>query len=273
MKKLSMYIKSVMIIGFVFVLFSCGGGDDDGPGGGGVIDPPRTVADVIADFQNLDIQVGINDLVLESLTEGVFWNFRIIVPEGASSTNKRPLVLSLHGGAQANAPDAHKSTECLVEPAFEGKNVFILSPNSNGEYWYAPNNQAQVQALLELSTSNLDIDKTKTVITGFSDGGNGSWFYAQYFENLVAASIPMASSYDSKNGADTAPKINVPLYVIHGSADTWFPLEDTEGFVNESIAAGSDINFVVAEGLIHTAPCDYVDYLKDAVTWLETEIW
>jgi len=278
MKKLFLYIKPWLITGIFLLLISCGGGGDDGPSPGPDPDPdpdplPRSAQDVIDDFNKLTINVGTNDLQLESLVEGIFWNFRIIVPEGATSSNKRPLVLRLHGAAQGGSDSAHKSTECLVEPAFEGKNVFILSPNSNGALWYEQANIVQILALMDLTTSNLNIDGDKIVMTGYSDGGNGSWFYAQYYENLISAAIPMATSYNTMNSAGQVSKINVPLYVIHGSEDDLFPLDITKGFVDESIAAGSDITFVVADGLVHNEPCTYLDELKKAVVWLETEVW
>jgi len=267
MQKLDFFMKPFLLFSLVFLLISCGG-SDDGPD-----DPPdlpRSVQDVIDDFNNLPISVGTNDLVLESLVEGVFWNFRIIVPEGATATNKRPLVLRLHGAATGNSPGAHQSTACLVEPAFEGKDVFILSPNSNGEHWHEQANIVQVLALVDLTSSNLNIDTDKVVVTGYSDGGNGSWLYAQYYGDKFSASIPMASSYDTTSNPGA---INVPLYVIHGSEDALFPLETTMGFVEESIKAGSDITFVVAQGRVHNEPCTYLDELKEAVSWLETEIW
>lgn len=271
MQKRRFHIGSLLIFSILFLTLSCGGGDDDTPPP--IPDPPRSAADVKEDFKNLAIKEGINDLVLESLEKGVFWKFRLIVPEGATASNKRPLVLRLHGAARSGSAEAHKSTSCLVEPAFAGKDVFILSPNSNGEFWYAQRNIVQVLALMELTSDDLNIDKNKTVVMGFSDGGNGSWFYAQYYEGLVAASIPMASSYDSKDASGNVSKINVPLYVIHGSEDELFPIETTKGFVDASVTAGSDITFIVGEGLVHVEPCTYLDELKKAVIWLETEIW
>lgn len=264
-------MKPLLLLSLVFLMLSCGGGGDDGPDNPpDPPDRPRSAQDVIDDFNNLTINIGTNDLVLESLVEGVFWNFRLIVPEGATAANKRPLVLRLHGAAQANSATAHQSTACLVEPGFEGKDVFILSPNSNGDLWYEQTNIVQVLALLELTTSNLNVDSDKVVITGYSDGGNGSWFFAQYYETLFSAAIPMATSYDTFNNPG---KINIPLYVIHGSEDDLFPLETTRAFVDESIAAGSDITFVVADGLVHNEPCTYLDEFKEAVSWLETEVW
>lgn len=271
MQKQKRFFRPLLMLSMVFVLFACGGDDNDG-----TPDPqpgPRTAQDVIDDFNNLTINEGINDLELESLVEGVFWKFRLIVPEGGMSGDKLPLVLRLHGAAQANSPTSHQSTSCLVEPAFEGKDVFILSPNSNGQLWYEQDNIVQVLALLDLTTSNLNVDAQKVVLTGYSDGGNGSWFFAQYYESLFAASIPMATSYDTEKSDGSISSINVPLYVIHGENDDLFPVEVTEEFVEESIDAGSDIIFMVAEGLVHNEPCTYVDELKKAVTWLETDIW
>ena len=210
---------------------------------------------------------------MESIVEGVFWKFSIIVPEAASDSNKRPLVIRLHGAAQSGSSTAHQSTECLVEPAFEGKEVFILSPNSNGVLWYEQANILQILALSDLVVSNLDIDPAKVVMTGYSDGGNGSWFYSQFYPDLISAAIPMATSYNTKRSNGDLIKIDVPLYVIHGSEDDLFPLDITQGFIDESIGAGSDITFVVADGLVHNEPCAYVDELKKAVVWLETEVW
>ncbi|MGI9531330.1 dienelactone hydrolase family protein [Lutimonas sp.] len=270
------FFKNPLLICILFLsLISCGGGDDDGP----IPDPPdptplpRSAQDVIDDFNALNFNVGTNDVQLESLVEGIFWNFRLIVPEGATAANQRPLVVRLHGAAQSGSTTAHQSTACLVEPAFEGKDVFILSPNSNGMLWYEQANIVQILALMDLVTSNLNVDEDKVVMTGYSDGGNGSWFYAQYYQDLISAAIPMATSYNTANNAGEINKINVPLYVIHGSEDELFPLDITEGFVDESKDAGSDITFVIADGLVHNEPCDYQDELDKAVDWLYNDIW
>ncbi|MEC8832647.1 MAG: dienelactone hydrolase family protein [Bacteroidota bacterium] len=233
----------------------------------------RTEADVRTDFANLQINPGINDLRLESITKGVYWNFRLVVPEEASENNRRPLLLHLHGGASNLIPDAHQSTDCILRSGFEDMHPYVVSPNSNGELWFSPSNQVQVLALLDLISSTLFVDNDKVAVTGFSDGGNGSWFYAQFYGVLFAAAIPISTSYNTENASGEVSPITIPLYVIHGSEDQLFPLETTEGFVTASIEAGSDIEFVVAEGLDHYSSCDlYTPYLMDASDWL-ANIW
>ncbi|WP_242155241.1 dienelactone hydrolase family protein [Aestuariivivens sediminis] len=269
--KLNLYFILVLTC----ILFNCNRFEEEFVNGGNDPDPtgPRTAEDVIADFKAIDFQPGINDVSLESTTEGYFWNFRVIVPEDASETNKKPMIFSLHGGAQNTAPDAHKNTDCLISPGIENIiDAFVVSPNSNSYLWYHQLNQIQILALHDLITSNLPVDIDKMAITGYSDGGNGSWFYAQYYPHLFNAAIPLATSYNTAKNDGSIEAFAHPLYVIHGENDQLFPLEITQGFVNESIAAGSEIAFVVASGLDHYSVCDYLPYFRDAAVWLNT-LW
>jgi len=266
-----MRISSNYFILFLLFLFSisCGGGNEGEP-----ILKNRTAEDVKNDFRNLDIQTGINDFSLESTVAGIYWSFRIIKPENATELNKRPLIIDLHGGASNIYSDAHEITNsCLAEPGFSDLNAFIISPNSLGYFWFEQENQVQVLALLDLAKLYLPVDENKIVITGYSDGGNGSWFYADFYSDLFSAAIPMASSYNPAKSNGDILKINIPLYVIHGQNDELFPISQTEEWVNQSIEAGSDITFVIAEGLTHFEPCDYVNYVKNASVWLQTEVW
>ncbi len=269
MKFISNSLKVASVLFLFFIVASCSSGDDNGP----TTAPIRTADDVRTDFQNLAINVGVNDLTLESIVAGQFWNFRIIVPASASSSNKVPLVMRLHGGATATAPNAHKSTDCLVEPGFANMDAIIVSPNSNGLQWYEDLNIIQIQALTDMVSSYLDVDITRTVVMGYSDGGNGVFFFSQYYSTLFTAAIPMATSYATTSQSGIVHQFAKPIYAIHGSDDQLFPIETTQGYIEDSVAAGSDITFVSANGLEHFNSCVYVSYLQDAVVWLENTVW
>jgi len=232
----------------------------------------RTADDVISDFQAITLQPGINDLKLETFVTGVYWDFRVIAPTDASESNKRPLVLTFHG-ASGGSPTAHKNTDCYDEPGLAALNAYIISPNAGQGEWYDQENQQQVLALLDLAKTFWFVDSDKILATGYSNGGNASWFYADYYGDLFTAAIPMASSYNPQRANGTVPKIDVPLYVIHGSDDELFPVSQTQQYVDLSIAAGSSIEFVIGEGLSHYKPCEYVEELKIAVDWVQTEVW
>ena len=262
-------IKILLVMVCLATFFGCGteeGGEDI------IIADARTIDDVNEDFSNLVIQPGINDISLESLVSGVFWNFRVIAPEDASESNKRPLVMALHGASGGSAT-AHQNTSCYVEPGLEAMDAFIISPNAGTEQWYSASNQSQVINLLTLAKLNWHVDTTKVLVTGYSNGGNASWLFADFFPAHFTASIAMASSYNPRRADGSITAITIPMYVIHSNADELFPIEITEGFVNDSVAAGSSIEFVEVDGLSHYTPCDYVPHLQDAVTWLLNDIW
>ncbi len=263
--------KYLLVFMCPFALVGCGGdsgGDDFEPA------PFRTQAEVTADFEALDIQPGINDFTLETLTPGVFWSFRVVAPADASDNNKRPLVIDLHGGSGNSSPTAHQSmTDCYVQPGLDALNAYVLSPNSGAGEWFDVSNQNQVLILLQLATSTWHIDINKILLTGYSNGGNGAWFFADFFPQFFSAGIAMASSYDSERADGSVPKINIPLYVIHSNDDEVFPVAITEGFVDKSLNAGSTIEFVKVDGLTHNQVCDFDGHLQTAVDWVLNEVW
>ncbi len=268
--KASYLFKILPLIIVLTFVTSCSDGEDPGPTGTVV---PRTADDVREDFQALNITTGVNDLTLESIIAGEYWNFRVIVPSSASSTNKRPLIMRLHGGATGTNVNAHKTTGCLAEPGLASLEAYIISPNSNGSHWYTDKNILQVQALVDLVQTYLNVDTSKVAVMGYSDGGNGSWFFSQYYPQLFSAAIPMASSYAVTSQGGVTHTFADPIYAIHGEDDQLFPLATTQGYVNETVNAGSDVTFVVAAGLEHFNSCNYVSYLQDAASWLENTVW
>lgn len=269
MKNTFNLLKTVSIIFVLLFFVNCGSDEDDGF----TVAPVRTADDVREDFQNLTINAGINDLTLESIVAGQFWKFRIIAPAGASPTNKKPLIFRLHGGATNVSNTIHLTTDCLVSPGFQDVDAYIISPNSNGKLWYEEENIVQVLALVDMMSTYLHIDTNKRVVMGYSDGGNGAWFFSQFYSGLFSAAIPMASSYAVTSQSGVTHQFAKPIYAIHGSDDDLFPLATTQGFIDETVGVGSDVTFVVAPGLEHFNSCAYVSYLQDAADWLVNTVW
>ena len=189
MKKSAFFYLSIFTL-IVLSISNCKK-DDDTPD----LPPVRTIEDVQTDFSALDISAGVHDETFEFLN-GRTWNFRTVAPQ-VSGTQTYPLIIHLHGSAQSGAADAHKSTDCYVEPGFDNQDVFIISPNSAGELWNSFRSQEMVVNLVLLARDLWPIDADKIVVTGYSDGGNGSWFFGETQPSLFSAAIPMATSYST----------------------------------------------------------------------------
>ena len=247
------------------LIFSCNESDTSN-------DPPaRTYADVQNDFNNLTFSTGINDVSLVGV-DNAFWEFRVIIPDVDLTNNNRPLIITLHGFSGGDS-NAHKNTACYAQPGFQALDAIIISPNNRGLQWFEPYNQVQVMTLVDLASDYLSVNTNKIVVNGYSDGGNGAWWYSEKHSSIFSAGIPMASAYGSYNTDGTARVIPTPTYVIHGENDAIFPLANTQDWINDTSLSGSITTLVVATGLTHTEPCNYISYLQDAATWLTDVVW
>lgn len=231
---------------------------------------PRTYQDLEDDFDAIDISGNTSDVELQA-TDNSSWSVRIIAPELIPG-EVYPLVFSLHGAANGD-PNAHKATSCMVAPGLEDLGAIIISPNGFLHQWYEGPNIIQVLTLVNLAKKFWPVDTNRIAVTGYSNGGNGAWFFAETQADIFSAAIPMASSYNTYDTNNNPRFIETPLYVIHGEADSLFPVDNTIAWVNATQSVGTDVTLVIAPGLTHNEPCDYYSYLQDATVWLQEDVW
>ena len=260
MKKSVLYCLLIMS-GMYFASCNSDDGEDN---------QPITYADIEASFQTIPIETGTQDLKLQ-ITETLFYDFRVIFPDG-NLDQGLPLVLALHW-ANNGDPTTHLETNCYVEPGLESLDAIILSPNSGLTEWGSLDNQDKLRILMDLAMRYWPVDLNRIAVIGYSSGGNGSWFYTETQPQIFSAGIAMASGYNPFRPDMSVRVLQNPMYVIHGDADDFFPIDTVQNWVNASRLAGSNIEFVVAPGLGHYQPCDYVPYLKEGVNWLINDIW
>ena len=194
------------------------------------------------------------------------------MPDVDFTNNDRPLIITLHGYSGGN-PLAHTFTDCYAEPGFESLDAIIISPNGYTIQWFHPDNVEMVLALVELASTHLPVDTSKIVVNGYSDGGNGAWWFSETYPNIFSAGIPMASAYGSYHSNGSARTISIPIYAIHGENDELFPLANIQDWINDTIDSGSDVTLDVAPGLTHVEPCSYIPYLENASDWLINYAW
>jgi len=270
-------VKVILSV-FVLILFSLGCSDSflEPPTEETIIDntPQLDIEQARKDFAALSFETGANDFELNVLYNQK-WVFRLMVPE-IEDNELAPLFVDLHPGALTPRPTYHTFLNCSFRNALEenGMKAYVLSPNAQGVLWYDTFNDDQVVNLVKFAIENLNVDPNKIVVTGYSDGGNGSWFHADMHPDIFSAAIPLASSYPLRTTADgLVKKIEVPIYAIQGENDVIFPYTNIETRVEQAINVGSEIILVKGEDLDHNTFCSYVPYVKDALEWLETSVW
>lgn len=195
--------------------------------------------------------------------------FSIAIPDGYDPERPVPLILALHYGGTVTPFYGRGLLEGLIEPALRNLGAIIVAPDRTAGNWANSRSEKQIIALLNAIQATYSIDAERTLITGYSLGGMGTWYLAARNQDRFKAAIPISGRPQS----DTLSfEWHMPLYVIHSRADDVVPLAPTEATVSELREKGADITLVVVEGIPHFAVSSFVDPLSEAVPWIE-KVW
>lgn len=198
-----------------------------------------------------------------SLSGNTSMIYSISVPEEVEE-GAVPLVLALHGG-NGDAGSAEGFMECLPIPALKGLDAIIFAP-TGGEWWQELHTMRVVE-LVRLAKMFWPIDTNKVVVTGYSNGGTGSVYFAKNFPETFSAAIPMGGNYMEP----TCPLI--PTYLIHGEEDEFYSPVLLQQTVSGLQASDCDIQLEFVPGATHGAACTMITQLAGASFWLQNEVW
>jgi predicted peptidase len=206
-------------------------------------------------------EAGIHEQILSRRCQ----RYTIAVPDGTAGTDAVPLVVVLHWGGIVTPFYGKSILMYLVEPALRGLGAVMVAPDCLHGDWTNPYSEAEVKALLEHVLDNYNIDANKTVLTGYSRGGQGTWYLAARNQDRFAAAIPMAGQ-PQPDSADVTWE--VPLYVIHSRRDEIMPFGQTERVVGRLRDRGADVEFVWLEDVTHYETDRFAQPLRAAVPWI-----
>ncbi|MEE8341516.1 MAG: hypothetical protein V3R52_05420, partial [Candidatus Neomarinimicrobiota bacterium] len=146
--------------------------------------------------KNINLNSGIRIDSLE-LKDGSIWNFAISVPETIESSNV-PLVLALHWAAE-NGAEYEPYLRCQAAPGLEKLNAIIFTPDAGDYNFWDYENYSLIITLIDYAKKYWPIDEDKIIVTGYSNGGYGTWFFGVNYPFLFSAAIPVGSRIEYKN--------------------------------------------------------------------------
>ena len=124
------------------------------------------------------------------------------------------------------------------------------------------------------SRSALPIDGQRTLVTGFSMGGSGAWFFAQTHPEVFRAAIPMAAAprAEGNDMAATVAPVKMPVYAIHSRADRSVPLDRVERGVKALQAQGGNVTLMLIDDIAHNMIPGFIEPLAAAMPWVK-QVW
>jgi predicted peptidase len=193
-------------------------------------------------------------------------HYALSVPPRYRGGEPVPLVLALHFGG--NPDGAGRSMlDILIQPAFEGLGAIIVAPDSLSGGWGSPQNERAVNALLAAVEKSYAIDQKKMIVTGYSMGGAGTWYWADKYPERFSAAVPVSGRPTS-----SAATWRVPVFAVHSRNDQTNPIGPTEQRIAELKKQGLNAQIVVLTGISHYETNRFVDGLRQAVPWIQ-QVW
>jgi predicted peptidase len=173
----------------------------------------------------------------------------------------------------------------LVLPALQELDAVIIAPDAPEFSWAHPASEEAVLAIVAQVRKELTIDARRTLVTGFSMGGQGAWFFAATHPELFRTAIPMAasplttrvSSREELQAARAAmrasddwtkPLLKMPIYVIHSRADETVTVETVEEAVRTLEGRGANVTLSIIDDIPHHLVPGFVASLAEAKPWI-----
>ena len=204
-------------------------------------------------------------MILEKILQPGERNYTISIPDAYSEHHPSPLIIALHFAGHGTPYYGKLILTELVLPALQTMEAIIVAPDCNAPDWANPESERDVLDLLDHLLDEYNIDPNKTLLTGYSMGGMGTWYIAARHQDrfsaaLIMAGVPQADSteFDWK----------IPLYILHGRADEYVPIGATEIAVEQLKSKDVDINYIALDEIAHFETYRYAAHLRASVPWI-----
>jgi phospholipase/carboxylesterase len=180
--------------------------------------------------------------------------FSLYVPEYYTPGRAWPLVMALHGGSGNGRGflwswlrDARSFGAIVVAPTATGNTWALM-----GEDTDTPN----LARILDVVRARWNIDPTKLLLTGMSDGGTFCYVTGLESASPFTHLAPVAATFHPLMAemADAERLRGLPIHLVHGRLDWMFPVQVARQTREVLSAAGADVTYREIDDLSHCYP-------------------
>jgi dienelactone hydrolase len=167
----------------------------------------------------------------------------IEIPAEYNVARKWPLRVQLHGGVGRDLRDDPQPQSARIP----GEPQIYVEPQAYWEAaWWHTSQVDNILGLLDFVRRRYNVDETQTYITGISDGGTGTFFFALREPNPWAACLSLngqplvLANRDARIEGNLylGNLTNCPLYIVNGDHDPLYPAETVTPIVDAMVKAG-----------------------------------
>lgn len=225
------------------------------------------------------------------VVEGNEYRYQVYVPRQYDDSTEWPVILSLHGAGSRGADGISQTDSGLATALRRYPNRYpaiVVFPQSpiEGPGWQELGGRIAM-ASLDQAMQEFSSDEERVYLTGYSQGGNGTWYLAYHHAERFAAAVPVCGyvdefmgpasgahyppiSLESSTGAfsDIAAKVaEIPIWIFHGDADDLVSVEQSRNMASALEAIGAPYRYTEFPGVDHNA-WDAAYATEGLATWL-----
>ena len=222
--------------------------------------------------------------------DGVAFPYQVYVPRDHDRSRSWPVILALHGGGEYGDDGVQHTRVGLANAIrqyperFPAVVVFPQSRNDGTPGWQQAGGRAALAALDE-SIAEFNGDRARVYLTGYSAGGNGSWYLASRYPERFAALLVICGWVSARQGTVTpvfypalapgadpfssvAQRVStLPIWIFHGDADQTVSVEESRRMASALENLRADVQYTELRGVGHDA-WDIVYERADVFSWL-----
>lgn len=198
--------------------------------------------------------------------DGIERHYFLYIPAEYDHRRKTTFLVYLHGGVNRGelVSDAEEFIKELPFTALaEECGYIILIPlGQSGATWWDSVGIANVLRQIRNTKQEFNIDDDRVYMTGFSDGGSGSFFFAMCYPSYFAGFLPLNGhpGVGGEAGEIQTYFVNLynrPVYVINTTDDELYPASEILPMMELAHTAQADVMYRVYAGIEHSF--DYAD--------------
>jgi predicted peptidase len=196
--------------------------------------------------------------------EGHEIKYAVYVPRAYDPSRAWPLILFLHGSGESGTDGSRQLAQGLPRELVWNPDrwpfiVIIPQKPSQDSEW--EQYELELMTMLAHARREYNVDPTRLVLTGLSQGGHAAWVLAAHHPELWAAVVPVCGYAAAPRGgegashssaAELAARVReMPVWAFHGEADDVVPVRETRAMIAALEAAGAHPRGTVYPGVGH----------------------
>ena len=211
------------------------------------------------------------------VVDEVDYQYQVYVPRNYEDSISWPVILTLHGTG-VRGTDGIRQTQSGLGTALrrypDRYPAIVVFPQSpiEGPGWQELGGRVALAAL-DQTLSEFSADAARVYLTGYSQGGNGTWYLAYHHPQRFAAAVAVCGFVQERVGVATgdlypaiAPSSSpdpfgevarrvsqLPIWIFHGDADQTISVEQSRGMASALQALGADVKYTEFPGVGHNA--------------------